>query len=115
MFSRRLARASCSGGWATVKMPMKLAAMSSAVTSARSSPVTRPASRISSMAPQGVGRPARSRASSQPWPGVVDPGRCTIVAVAAGPFGTLFAGGGLALERRAVRSRRFWGARCGSQ
>src|ERR1700761_5335104 len=49
-FSRRLARAACSGGRATVKMPMRLAAMSSAVTSARSSPVARPASRMSSMA-----------------------------------------------------------------
>ena len=39
MFSRRLALAWCSGEWATVKMPMRLAAMSSAVTSARSSPV----------------------------------------------------------------------------
>ncbi len=40
MFSRRLALAWCPGGRATVKMPMRLAAMSSAVTSARSSPVT---------------------------------------------------------------------------
>ena len=34
MFSSRLALASCSDGRATVKMPMRLAAMSSAVTSA---------------------------------------------------------------------------------
>jgi hypothetical protein len=48
--SRQAAIASCSGGPATVKMPMRAAAMSSAGTSARSSPLTRPASRMPLMA-----------------------------------------------------------------
>jgi hypothetical protein len=41
MLSRRLALSWCSGGCATVKMPRRLAAMSSAVMSARRSPAAR--------------------------------------------------------------------------
>src|SRR5580700_4985483 len=93
MFSRRLALAPCSGGWATVKMPMRLAAMSSAVTSARSSPVTRPALRISSMA---------ASSSVWVWAWAISPDSIIASSVSSMPFLVAIQSPNSSIQRRSA-------------
>ena len=99
MFSRRLALASCSGGRATVKMPMRLAAMSSAVTSARSSPVTRPASRISSMA---------ASSSVWVWAWAISPDSIIASSVSSMPFLVAIQSPNSSIQRRSAAGGGSW-------
>src|SRR5579863_8586061 len=99
MFSRRLALASCSGGRATVKMPMRLAAMSSAVTSARSSPVTRPALRISSMA---------ASSSVWVWAWAISPDSIIASSVSSMPFLVAIQSPNSSIQRRSAAGGASW-------